>query len=142
MRHAVDAMGDLPYLERGERGDLGCVAEGTSAESRPRNRDRGDLAGRDRQCRNRADPRATPLHSHQDHDLTAIILKGYGTLTIGDRKLELRPGSIVTIPRGTPHSFLNKSPEPAVAYAMFNPAFDNADFVPVQQESLVKTQKK
>ena len=79
-----------------------------------------------------------PLHLHQDHDLTAIILKGYGTLTVGDRKLELRPGSIVTIPRGTPHSFLNKSPEPAVAYAMFNPAFDNVDFVPVQQESLVK----
>jgi len=83
-----------------------------------------------------------PLHFHESHDLTAIVLKGYGTLTVGDRKLELRPGSIVTIPRGTPHSFLNKSPEPAVAYAMFNPAFDGKDFVPVPQESLVKIQKK
>ncbi len=83
-----------------------------------------------------------PLHVHENHDLTAILLKGYGTLTVGDRKLELRPGSIVTIQRGTPHSFLNKSPEPAVAYAIFNPAFDGRDFVLVQQESLVKVQKK
>lgn len=75
-----------------------------------------------------------PLHVHENHDLTVIVLKGYGTLTVGDRKLELRPGSIVTIPRGVPHAFLNKSPEPAVAYAMFNPAFDGKDFVLVKQE--------
>ena len=72
-----------------------------------------------------------PLHIHENHDATAIMLKGRGILWIGDRKLELRPGSIVTIPRGVPHSFTNQSQEPAVAYVMFNPAFDGKDFVPV-----------
>ena len=72
-----------------------------------------------------------PLHIHESHDATAIVLKGYGILWIGDRKLELKPGSIVTIPRGVPHSFTNQSPEPAVAYVVFNPAFDGKDYVPV-----------
>ena len=72
-----------------------------------------------------------PLHIHKDHDVTAIVLRGQGILWVGDRKLEMRPGSIVTIPRGVPHAFTNQSPEPAVAYAMFNPAFDGKDFVPV-----------
>ena len=72
-----------------------------------------------------------PLHLHESHDVTAILLKGNGVLWIGDRKLELKPGSIVTIPRGVPHSFTNQSQQPAVAYAVFNPAFDGKDFVPV-----------
>ena len=76
-----------------------------------------------------------PLHVHESHDATAIMLKGRGILWIGDRKLQLKPGSIVTIPRGVPHSFTNQSPEPAVAYVMFNPAFDGKDFVPVTVRS-------
>ncbi len=72
-----------------------------------------------------------PLHIHERHDATAILLKGQGILWVGSRKLELKPGSIVTIPRGVPHSFTNQSPEPAVAYVIFNPAFDGKDFVPV-----------
>ena len=72
-----------------------------------------------------------PLHIHENHDATVIVLKGHGILWIGDRKLELKPGSIVTIPRGVPHSFTNQSQEPAVAYVVFNPAFDGKDFVPV-----------
>ena len=76
-----------------------------------------------------------PLHIHENHDETAILLKGHGILWIGNRKLELKAGSIVTIPRGVPHSFTNQSPEPAVAYVVFNPAFDGKDFVPVTVSS-------
>ena len=72
-----------------------------------------------------------PLHVHENHDVTVILLKGRGTLWVGDRKLELKPGSIVTIPRGVPHSFTNQAQQMAVAYAVFNPAFDGKDFVPV-----------
>lgn len=82
------------------------------------------------------------LHYHKDHDVIVILLRGRGTLTVGDRRLEIRPGSIVTIPRGIAHSLLNKSQQPAVAYAMFNPPFDGTDVVPVAEDSLVKTQKK
>ena len=83
-----------------------------------------------------------PPHVHENHDLTAIVLKGLGTLSVGNRKLELKPGSIVTIPRGVPHSFVNKSPEPAVAYVMFMPAFDGKDMVPVKEEEPVSAVRK
>lgn len=75
-----------------------------------------------------------PLHTHERHDLVAILLKGRGTLTLGFRQLELKPGAIVSIPRGTPHGFENRGPEPAVAYATFFPAFDGADTLPVEEE--------
>ena len=86
--------------------------------------------------------RFEPMHIHKDHDLMAIVLKGKGILTLDGRRLEVSPGSVVSIPRGIPHSFVNRSTEPAVAYAMFTPAFDGKDTVPVKQDSLVKTQTK
>lgn len=81
------------------------------------------------------------LHTHDQHDAIAILLKGQGILAIGEQRLELRPGSIVTVPRGVPHSFVNKSAGPAVAYVLFTPAFDGKDRVPVEEDSLVRTEK-
>lgn len=75
-----------------------------------------------------------PLHVHQRHDLVAILLKGTGTLTLGSRRLELKPGSIITIPHGVPHAFVNHSSEPAVAYATFTPAFDGSDTVLIEKK--------
>jgi mannose-6-phosphate isomerase-like protein (cupin superfamily) len=36
------------------------------------------------------------------------------------------------VPRGTPHAFANESGEPALAYAVYVPAFDGQDRVPVE----------
>lgn len=74
-----------------------------------------------------------PMHIHKTHDVIAILLKGKGILTLGSRQLQLVPGSIVSIPRGMPHSFQNQSPKPATVYATFSPAFDGTDFVPIQE---------
>lgn len=74
-----------------------------------------------------------PLHVHQRHDLIAILLKGRGVLTLGSRRLELKPGAIVSIPRGVPHAFKNTGSEPAVAYVTYFPAFDDVDTVPVTE---------
>lgn len=79
-----------------------------------------------------------PLHVHARHDLIAILLKGRGTLTLGSRRLELKPGAIVSIPRGVPHAFENTGSEPAAAYAAFFPAFDGVDTVPSKEESTKK----
>jgi len=75
------------------------------------------------------------LHTHQTHDAVAILLKGHGILTLGRRQLYIKPGAVVTIPRGTPHAFSNRAEEPAVAYVVFVPAFDGEDFHPVETES-------
>ncbi len=86
--------------------------------------------------------RREPLHVHAQHDLIAIVLRGEGTLTMGERPLEVRPGAILTIPRGVPHSFLNKSNEPAIAYAVFTPPFDGKDMVPLQEQEPVSAVRK
>lgn len=74
-----------------------------------------------------------PLHIHQTHDAVVVILKGRGILTLAKRRLEVKPGAILSIPRGVPHSFVNQGPDPAVAFAVFMPAFDGKDRVLVKE---------
>ena len=38
-----------------------------------------------------------PLHVHKDHDLMAIVLKGQGILTLGDRRLAVKSGSVISV---------------------------------------------
>lgn len=74
-----------------------------------------------------------PMHVHQRHDLIAVLLKGRGVLTLGSRRLELKPGAVISIPRGVPHAFKTTSSEPAVAYVTYFPAMDDADTVLVEE---------
>jgi len=71
-------------------------------------------------------------HRHDRHDLLVVILRGYGGMTLGETERALGEGSILYVPRGTVHTFRNASPEPAVAYAVYVPAFDGVDRVIVQ----------
>ena len=71
------------------------------------------------------------LHLHRDHDLMAMVQRGHGRLTLGSQTLEMVPGSVVKIPRGTPHMFLNHSAAPAVIFAVFTPTLNAPDTVPV-----------
>ena len=73
------------------------------------------------------------LHTHNHHELVMILLKGQGIFTLGRRQIHLKPGAVLSIPRGVPHSFQNQSSEPAVAYSIFIPAFDGRDTVLVEQ---------
>ena len=72
--------------------------------------------------------RETP-HRHDRHDLTVVILEGWGTMKIGDEERRVGQGSIVYVPRGPVHAFRNLSDAPAVAYAVYSPAFDGKDRV-------------
>ena len=73
--------------------------------------------------------RETP-HRHDRHDLTVVILEGWGTMRLGDEERRVGKGSILYVPRGTVHAFRNLSDAPAVAYAVYSPAFDGKDRVP------------
>jgi mannose-6-phosphate isomerase-like protein (cupin superfamily) len=70
-------------------------------------------------------------HRHDRHDLFVVIVRGYGTMRLGAEARPVGEGSILYVPRGTPHAFANESGEPALAYAVYVPAFDGADRVPV-----------
>ena len=70
-------------------------------------------------------------HRHDTHDLVVVMLRGYGSMRLGSETLPVGPSSILYVPRGTPHAFTNASGEPALAYAVYTPAFDGKDRVPV-----------
>ncbi len=69
------------------------------------------------------------LHRHDHHDLTAVLVRGFGRLTLGDAEREVGTGSIIYIPRGAPHVFSNGSDKPSVAYFVFTPPYDGKDRV-------------
>jgi quercetin dioxygenase-like cupin family protein len=48
----------------------------------------------------------TPLHIHPDHDEMCFMLEGELLLHIDGVERTAGPGSVVWIPRGTPHAFL------------------------------------
>lgn len=70
-------------------------------------------------------------HRHDRHDLLVVILRGHGGMRLGDEERPVGEGSILYVPRGTAHAFRNASPDVAVAYAVYTPAFDGNDRVPV-----------
>lgn len=74
---------------------------------------------------------AEVAHRHDRHDLLVVMLRGHGSMRIGRDKSPVGEGSILYVPRGTPHAFRNASGSPAVAYAVYTPAFDGEDRVEV-----------
>jgi mannose-6-phosphate isomerase-like protein (cupin superfamily) len=71
-------------------------------------------------------------HRHDRHDLVVVMLRGHGAMRLGAEERAVGEGSILYVPRGTVHAFRNASPEPAAAYAVYTPAFDGMDRVPVE----------
>ncbi|NNL65560.1 MAG: cupin domain-containing protein [Myxococcales bacterium] len=72
---------------------------------------------------------AEVAHRHDRHDLLVVMLRGHGTMRMGDEARPVGEGSILWVPRGTPHAFANASAAPAVAYAVYVPPFDGRDRV-------------
>jgi quercetin dioxygenase-like cupin family protein len=69
-------------------------------------------------------------HRHRVHDLSVLVLRGEGTLTLGDTQVRLRAGDAAVVPRGRSHWFRNDGDEPSVAFAIFTPPLDAPDNVP------------
>jgi mannose-6-phosphate isomerase-like protein (cupin superfamily) len=66
-------------------------------------------------------------HRHDRHDLFVVVLHGYGHMLLGEEERPVGEGSVLYVPRGTPHAFRNASATPAAAYAVYVPAFDGED---------------
>jgi mannose-6-phosphate isomerase-like protein (cupin superfamily) len=71
-------------------------------------------------------------HVHRQHDGTVFMVRGQGYLILGQSRLDLGTGDVFSIPRNTPHYFVNTSPEPAAAFVVFSPPFDGKDTVTVE----------
>ena len=53
-----------------------------------------------------------PLHVHRSDDEAWYVLEGVLRVQRGDEVVEVRAGSGVLVPRGTPHTYWNPNPEP------------------------------
>lgn len=71
--------------------------------------------------------RKEALHRHDLSDATIVVLSGRARVRVGDHVVEMSPGDVVFIPRGTPHSVENLTPEPLEAFAVFSPQADPKD---------------
>ena len=75
-------------------------------------------------------------HSHLEHDLFVMVLRGEGTMEMGGEEEKLLgEGSIAYIPRGVPHAFRNKSELPSMVYVIYSPPTDGTDWVPVDPDA-------
>lgn len=71
------------------------------------------------------------LHVHKLHDGTVILLRGQGYLVLADKRIDLKAGDVIHIPRGVAHQYVNGAGEPTVVLAVYAPAFDGKDTHPV-----------
>lgn len=63
-----------------------------------------------------------PEHVHETSDEILYILEGHGTMTMDKKKLEVRAGMAIYIPRGTKHSMqLETKVEPLRAIQVYTP---------------------
>ena len=62
------------------------------------------------------------LHVHSREDEAVYIISGVMTFVVGDRRFEAGPGTLVWLPRETPHVFANLGDEPVRAFGTTTPA--------------------
>ena len=46
-------------------------------------------------------------HAHKDHEQIYYIIKGSGTIIIGEEKAKVKAGDCIYLPTDMPHSFIN-----------------------------------
>ena len=72
------------------------------------------------------------LHRHDRHDQLVVLVRGHGSMRVGDEVRAIAEGSIAFLPRGVPHAFTNASGEPAIAYLVYAPPYDGKDRVSLE----------
>jgi len=70
-------------------------------------------------------------HRHVTHDLAVTLLRGHGVLHIAGVELPMRAGDVAVIPRGVAHWYTNAGKRPSITLAVYTPALDAPDSVPV-----------
>jgi quercetin dioxygenase-like cupin family protein len=72
-----------------------------------------------------------PFHLHPNTDETFYVADGEATFELGDRQLQLGAGSLVFVPRGTPHTVSVSGSAPVRGLILISPGDAEHEFVPV-----------
>jgi quercetin dioxygenase-like cupin family protein len=67
-------------------------------------------------------------HYHRDWEETVYGLEGVVTLTVAGKRIELKPGDTVFIPRGVVHGFVNETQAMAKMLAVLTPGVLGPEF--------------
>jgi mannose-6-phosphate isomerase-like protein (cupin superfamily) len=70
-----------------------------------------------------------PKHYHAKSDEIQYIVEGTGQMWVGNERREIRPGMLIVIPKGTPHSGTIVTSGPIKAIAIKIPPQGNGDVV-------------
>lgn len=70
------------------------------------------------------EPEASPLrrHVHLQMDELIVVTAGEVEAIVGDRQLQVRAGTTLFIPRGTPHGWTNRGPAEATLLLHYSPS--------------------
>jgi len=71
-------------------------------------------------------------HRHLSHTENVYILEGSGEMMLGDKKINVKKGDIIFIPKNTLHSFKVTSRSPAKILSIQSPMFDGKDRIFVE----------
>jgi len=59
-----------------------------------------------------------PRHMHPNTNEIQYILEGTGTVWLGDKEVQVKPGDLIVIPKGTPHAGTKPDGRPFKAIAI------------------------
>jgi len=62
-----------------------------------------------------------PKHLHAEANEIQYILEGKGTIWLGDKEVQVKPGDLIVIPKGTPHAGTKPDGRPFKAIAIKTP---------------------
>lgn len=64
-----------------------------------------------------------------DVDQILVFVEGEGQSVLDGKKAQIKPGSMVQVPAGTKHNFINKGEEPLKLYTIYAPPEEEPDTV-------------
>jgi mannose-6-phosphate isomerase-like protein (cupin superfamily) len=67
-----------------------------------------------------------PIHVHSDSEQVYVIVRGSGTMTVGDETRPVGPGTLVFIPAGTGHAIRSDGPDALTYVSATAPPFELA----------------
>lgn len=62
------------------------------------------------------------METHPDNDQVLGFVSGAGHAVVAGQTHDIGPGSLVVVPAGTEHNFVNTGPNPLVLYTIYGPA--------------------
>ncbi|MBW3621886.1 MAG: cupin domain-containing protein [Armatimonadetes bacterium] len=71
--------------------------------------------------------RELPPHYHNEREEVVYVVRGGGTMQIGEEKRPVKAGDILYLPRKVPHGFSNGAKQETVVVSVMSPPFDGKD---------------